>query len=69
MSPEQGYWNLEAEICRIAGSLGLRKDDMLADPDNLPEDIRTRVEELLWCQVKVCEVAENKAKRRHLKVI
>ena len=62
------FWGLEVDLCRIAGSLGLKKKELLSNPSRLPWDVRQTVERLLWDQVYYLDlVASDSA--HHLRLV
>jgi len=53
------YWDLEIELCRIAGDLAMSKAQLLASAKTLPRSVFLTVERILWRQVDCLERNER----------
>lgn len=62
------YWRLETELCFLANKLGMRKEELLSNPNSVPPDIREEVSKILWEKAN-CLLRLPKKKRLALKLV
>ena len=62
----QTYWSLEIQLCQLAAKLGMKRAEMVGNPDSLPVDVRSEMASILWAQVNALSQVPTRARRLRL---